>query len=304
MADEFLRSGKDVVIYDSLYHGLESRIDYLRNRHGRLIQFINADIRDSTAFSDALLEFKPIGIVHSAALKSVEESIKNPSEYMEVNFQATRSILAIAEAHNIKNCIFSSTAAVYGSPAHSRPVKEDDPTFPISPYGESKLLAEFEVEKFRSTSGNKGISLRFFNVVGTAAPQLKDNAVDNLVPIVLRRLQAGLTPVIFGTDYPTPDGTCIRDYVDVRDVARAHFMVSESKNVIPKALNVGTGNGASVREVIDMLSKTLPKNHFRVIETGRRVGDPAVLYADVSQLKKVMDFVTSYNLHQSILTVI
>ena len=177
--------------------------------------------------------------------------------------------------HGIKNFIFSSTAAVYGAPNHSNPIKEDDPKSPISPYGASKLAAEGEVNKFLSIPGNHGTSLRFFNVVGTAAPELLDNSVENLVPIVINKLKAGQPPVIYGTDYPTLDGTCIRHYVDVRDIACAHLAAADASGVLPKAMNVGTGRGGSVREVIKLVCEAAGRTDVAAIETDRREGDPA-----------------------------
>jgi UDP-glucose 4-epimerase len=150
-----------------------------------------------------------------------------PDLYMEVNYEATKSLLNIARSHGIKQFIFSSSAAVYASP-ETGIIKESDETNPISPYGESKLLAEKALNDFLDTSGNKGTSLRFFNVVGTAYRELIDNSRENLVPIVINALQQNQAPVIFGFDYPTPDDTCIRDYVDVRDIARAHLMMRSS----------------------------------------------------------------------------
>jgi UDP-glucose 4-epimerase len=192
VADAFLASGKDVVIYDSLYQGLESRIEYLRKKYNKEIPLIVADIRDTAQFEEVLTTYKPYGIVHTAALKAVGESMEKPDEYMEVNFHATTKMLEIIANHKISHFIFSSTAAVYGAPDHSNPIKEDDEKNPISPYGASKLKAEAEVNKFLAIEGNHGTSLRFFNVVGAAAPELMDNSVENLVPIVINKLKSKL----------------------------------------------------------------------------------------------------------------
>ena len=208
-------------------------------------------------------------------------------------------MLALAASHNIHHFIFSSTAAVYGAPDHSNPIKEDDPKNPISPYGASKLAAEAEVNKFLATPGNHGTSLRFFNVVGTAAPELLDNSVENLVPIVINKLKAGLSPVIYGTDYPTPDGTCVRDYVDVRDIARAHLAAADFEGALPLAMNVGTGRGGSVREVIKLVSEAAGRSDVVAIEEGRRAGDPAFLCADVSLIKGAVGFTSKYSLSTS-----
>jgi UDP-glucose 4-epimerase len=299
VADEFLASGKDVVIYDSLYQGLESRIEYLRKKYNKEIPLIVADIRDTDKFDEVLTTYKPYGIVHTAALKAVGESMEKPDEYFEVNFHATTKMLELVSKHGIKNFIFSSTAAVYGAPDHSNPIKEDDEKNPISPYGASKLAAEGEVNKFLAIPGNRGTSLRFFNVVGTAAPELLDNSVENLVPIVINKLKAGEPPVIYGTDYPTPDGTCIRDYVDVRDIARAHLSAADSKATLPLAMNVGTGCGGSVREVIKLVCVAAGKSDVVVEENNRRAGDPAFLCADVSLIKSTIVFGSKYSLTES-----
>ena len=299
VADEFLAHGKDVVIYDSLYQGLESRIEYLRTKHNKEIPLIVADIRDTTKLNEVLTTYKPYGIIHTAALKAVGESMEKPDEYFEVNFHATTKMLELASQHGIKNFIFSSTAAVYGSPNHSNPIKEDDPKNPISPYGASKLAAEGEVNKFLAIPGNHGTSLRFFNVVGTAAPELLDNSVENLVPIVINKLKAGEPPVIYGTDYPTPDGTCVRDYVDVRDIASAHLAVADFEGNLPLALNVGTGKGGSVREVITFVAKSFGHTEVAASELERRAGDPAFLCAEVSLIKKTLGFSAAFSLQVS-----
>ena len=299
IADLFLAKNKKIVIYDSLHQGLESRIGYLREKYKTEIPLIVADIRDTVKFEEALTAYKPHGVIHTAALKAVGESMEKPDEYFEVNFHATSKILDLLKKHNIHNLIFSSTAAVYGSPEHSNPCKEDDPKIPISPYGASKLAAEGEVNKFLSIPGNQGTSLRFFNVIGTAAPELMDSSVENLVPIVINKIKAGQPPVIFGTDYPTPDGTCIRDYVDVRDVASAHLVAADSAT-LPAVMNVGTGRGASVREVIKLVCDTAGLNNLIPTETDRRSGDPASLCADVTLIEKAIGFVTQNSIEASI----
>lgn len=300
MADEFLANGKDVVIYDSLYRGLESRIQYLRMKHKKDIPLIVADIRDLDRFEDALMTYKPYGIIHTAALKSVGESMEKPDEYFEVNHHATTKMLEVITQHQIKNFIFSSTAAVYGAPDHSNPIKEDAPKNPISPYGASKLAAEDEVGKFLSIPGNHGTSLRFFNVVGTAAPELLDNSVENLVPIVIIKLKAGDPPVVYGTDYPTPDGTCIRDYVDVRDIARAHLVSVDFDGTLPLAMNVGTGCGFSVREVVKLVCDAAGRGEVVAKVEVLRVGDPAFLCADVSLIMRILNYESRYLLEESL----
>jgi UDP-glucose 4-epimerase len=299
IADLFLANNKKIVIYDSLYQGLESRVEYLRQKHKTEIPLIVTDIRDTVKFEEVLTIYKPYGVIHAAALKAVGESMEKSDEYFEVNFHATSKMLDSLRKHNIHNFIFSSTAAIYGSPEHSNPIKEDDPKNPLSPYGASKLAAEGEVSKFLAIPGNHGTSLRFFNVIGTAAPELMDNSVENLVPIVINKLKTGQPPVIFGTNYSTPDGTCIRDYVDVRDVARAHLVASDSAT-LPAAMNVGTGRGASVREVIKLVCAAAALNDVIAIEAERRSGDPAFLCADVTLINKAIEFVSRNSIEDSV----
>jgi UDP-glucose 4-epimerase len=225
--------------------------------------------------------------------------MEKPDEYFDVNHYATTKMLELVTKYQVKNFIFSSTAAVYGAPDHSSLIKEDNEKNPISPYGASKLAAEGEVEKFLAIPGNHGTSLRFFNVVGTTALELLDNSVENLVPIVINKLNAGLAPVIYGTDYPTPDGTCIRDYVDVRDIAWAHLAAVDFDGALPIAINVGTGFGASVREVIKLVSEAAGRSDVVAIEEGRRTGDPAFLCADVSLIKSAIRFSSKFSLEMS-----
>ena len=300
IADEFIRAGKSVVIYDSLYQGLESRIQYLRTKHNIDIPLIKADIRDYNEIEGVIRKYNINGIVHTAALKAVGESMEKPDEYFEVNLTATNELIDISRRNNVKKFIFSSTAAVYGSPDSMEPCLEDGPKAPISPYGDSKYQAETKVTAFINAPGNHGTSLRFFNVVGTAAPELIDNSVENLVPIVLGKLNKNQSPEIFGTDYPTPDGTCIRDYVDVRDIARAHLAAADATGQLPPALNIGTGCGASVREVIDLVLKAINKSDTQVIESPRRAGDPAFLCADINLAKSSMGFTSKYSLEESL----
>jgi UDP-glucose 4-epimerase len=300
IADVFLANGKDVVVYDSLYRGLESRIEYLNEKYGKEIPLIVADIRDYVKLEEVLLDYSPYGVIHTAGLKAVGESIDKPNEYFEVNFGATSKMLELLIKHKIHNLIFSSTAAVYGSPDHSNPLREDDPKNPISPYGASKLAAEEVVSKYLKHPGNYGASLRFFNVIGTAASELMDNSVDNLVPIVMTKLKAGEAPVIYGTNYSTPDGTCIRDYVDVRDVAKAHLMSTNFGEKLPLVMNVGTGRGASVRQVIEFVSASFKQENLEVIESTRRAGDSGFLCADVNLISRIVGFTASYNLGDSI----
>ena len=300
IADEFLRDGKEIVVYDSLHRGRESRIEYLCKKYSREIPLIVADIRDIDSFAFVIQKYKPAGIVHTAALKSVDESIQKPDMYFEINFEATRKMLEIISSSGVKRLIYSSTAAVYGSPVHSKSIQEDEPKNPISPYGASKLAAESLVSEFLDQSQNLGASLRFFNVVGTASQELSDKSQDNLVPIVLNKVTNDQSPVIFGTNYPTPDGTCIRDYVDVRDIAKAHLAVANWNQELPRAMNLGRGVGTSVREVISLIAKIANKEGALVNEGNPRAGDCACLVADSSLIKQKLGVQCDLTLQDSV----
>lgn len=302
VADILLTAGKDIVIYDSLHNGLEARIEYLRNKHKKDVPLVVSDIRNFDIFKKTLEADSFKGIIHSAALKSVAESMEKPADYFEVNFHATKRILEFASVFDIRHFIFSSTAAVYGVSDNSYPIKEDDKQSPMSPYGESKRAAEIEVAKFHACAGNYGTSLRFFNVVGTAAFELIDNSVENLVPSVIRKLKNNDPPEIFGMDYSTPDGTCIRDYVDVRDIAIAHLLVCNSEFRLPFAMNVGTGRGISVKEVVEVICRTFSEVGLHFKEDNRRIGDPESLFADVSLIQKTLGFTSKFTFDSSIMS--
>lgn len=300
IADEFLTSGKDVILFDSLHNGLLSRVEYLCQKHNKEITLVISDLRDELSLNQVFTTHNPIGIVHAAALKSVAESMQHPEEYMKVNCEFTEQLLRIAAKHRVREFIFASTAAIYGSPKNSVPIREDDLKKPVSPYGVSKLLAEKEIDKYFKNFTFNGTSLRFFNVVGAASPELMDNSVENLVPIVMNALKTKQNPIIYGTDYETPDGTCIRDYVDVRDIARASLYVADYPGPLPFALNVGTGKGVSVREVIELVAKNAGQNNLVTIEADRRAGDPETLFADISLIEATLGFKAKFSLEEGI----
>lgn len=275
-------------------------MDYLRAKHGIDIPLEVIDLRDYAKVDALISAHNFTGIIHTAALKAVGESMEKPDEYLEVNYTATVELIESAKRHGVTRFIFSSTAAVYGSPDSMEPCREDGPTAPISPYGSSKLLAESKVTDFISIPGNHGSSLRFFNVVGVTNKALLDNSVENLVPIVINKIKAGQAPVIYGHDYLTTDGTCVRDYVDVRDIAAAHLAAADATQALPATMNIGTGNGASVREIVKFVLDAMGRSDLTPIDADRRAGDPAFLCADVSLAKSAMGFTSRYSLKASI----
>ena len=300
IVDQLLASYRKVIVYDSLSHGLQSRLKFLEKKYNVEIPLIVDDIRNLDALDRSLTQFAPVGVIHTAALKSVSESILRPEEYFRVNSEATSTLTQLLSKNEIKKLFFSSTAAVYSDPRDAVLIRECDETLPISPYGLSKLEAEGHVNEFLSKSGNTGTSLRFFNVVGTAAGELVDNSRENLLPILVDKFKKNESPIIFGVDYPTPDGTGIRDYVDVRDVARAHIAAINHPTELPLALNVGTGSGISVREIIDLVAFEFGKSNPDSIESERRSGDPSQLCADVSLIEEEIGFQARFTIKESI----
>lgn len=293
IAQLFHDEGLSYYCYDNLSSGLAARIPDVR-------RLIIGDIRDETQFINAITEFQISGVIHLAAKKSVEESKNEPLLYEETNLNATRKMLEICVGAGVSHFIFSSTAAVYGE-GHLENVDENAELLPISPYGETKMRAEQILTSFINRGLIKGTSLRYFNVIGQSKFSLKDESVDNLVPRVLWAIQENKRPQIYGSDYATPDGTCIRDYVDVRDIAALHLFICKNlKNVnLPVVLNVGTGTGISVLEVMETIYSRLglPLNPKFL---PRRQGDPQKLVADIRKMKEELHYTTQYSFSESI----
>ena len=202
------------------------------------ISFREIDIRDTAEINTLMREQAFDGVVHLAALKSVEDSFKEQDLYFEVNARGTSELLDLAITNNIEKFIFSSTASVYGFTHAPNGVSESSPTLPISPYGASKLHAEEVITEKLNQSKINGTSLRFFNVIGTSHRELTDTSKDNLIPAVLKCLRENTQPKIFGSDYQTEDGTAVRDYVDVRDIAKAHLLAAIGTERLPPIINI------------------------------------------------------------------
>jgi UDP-glucose 4-epimerase len=303
IADSLLATGKDVILYDSMRSGSTSRIDHLRQKHKAEIPVVVGDIRSLAKFEEMVSTIKPFGIVHSAALKSAPESLSNSEEYFEVNFRCTKELLKVSSSQNVKKFIFSSSAAVYGDLDSKEFVLETDETNPISPYGESKLMAENALNDFLTNTDLQGTSFRFFNVVGSLSPELKDGSLDNLVPKLLQVIKSNNQPRVFGCDYPTKDGSCVRDYVDVRDIANAHVLAIDSPNELPRIMNLGSGIGASVIDVIKSLEKITDRKLEPIFES-RRKGDPASLCANMELTKRTLGFNPKFTLEESLLSIL
>lgn len=277
----FQNAGIDIIVLDSLINGN-------RNRISKSTKFVLGDIRDQALLDSIFQKDKIDGVIHLAALKSVSESIKKPDVYIDINTKGTETILRAATKFRVEKFIFSSTAAVYDADKNDY-VNENSEVNPVSPYGLSKLLAENYLQEFIKRGEIVGSSLRFFNVAGSQTRELSETSGDNLIPRVIRMLTAGIAPQIFGTDYSTPDGTCIRDFVHVQDVARAHVLLASSKDAIPNILNVGTGEGYSVRYIVDNIQQ-LMKTDLTIRISPPRIGDCEKLVSDPELFRATLGF--------------
>ncbi len=245
------------------------------------VPFVQADIRDTASVSDALRDYGCTGVIHVAGFKYAGVSVQRPLHTYAQNVTGTASVLEAMADAGVNRIVFSSSAAVYGTP-DTELVTEDSPNRPESPYGESKLIGEWLINDVaRSTEGFRGVSLRYFNVVGSATDEVYDVSPHNLFPLVIEALLAGRTPRINGVDYPTPDGTGVRDYIHVVDLAKGH--VAALKKLESGAgiytYNLGTGVGYSVLDMLHAFEKACGKTlPYELV--GRRPGDIAVCYAD------------------------
>ena len=304
MAQHFLSNKEDVVVVDSLINTTKTRVDFLESTFGSLrFSFCEMDIRDTVGINALMREQNFHGVIHLAALKSVKDSFENEDLYKEVNAIGTSELLDLAITNNIEKFIFSSTAAVYGFTHASNGVSESSQTLPISPYGASKLQAEQAITGKLNQSKIKGTSLRFFNVIGTSNRELSDTSEDNLVPALLKCLRDDTQPKIFGSDYGTQDGTAVRDYVDVRDIAKAHLLAALAAEQLPPVINIGTGQGYSVQQVISAISELTGTNLIPIV-LGRREGDLPEIFAEISLAREVLKFEPEYNLIKSLQTLL
>jgi len=266
------------------------------------VPFVQADIRDTASVSDALRDYGCTGVIHVAGFKYAGVSVQRPLHTYAQNVTGTASVLEAMADAGVNRIVFSSSAAVYGTP-DTELVTEDSPNRPESPYGESKLIGEWLINDVaRSTEGFRGVSLRYFNVVGSATDEVYDVSPHNLFPLVIEALLAGRTPRINGVDYPTPDGTCVRDYVHVGDLADSHvaaaLALTEGRPLRP-AYNLGSGEGLSVRQIMDAMAK-ITGIEFTPEIAPRRPGDPARIVADGSAAAADFGWTMSYSLDEMV----
>jgi len=271
IAARLLARGHAVTIYDDLSRGHRAAVP----ARARLVQ---GDIRDQARVQAALLDSRCDAIVHMAALAEVGESVEQPERYHDVNVNGTAAVIAAAGAAAVGRLVFSSTAAVYGEPRRV-PIEEDDELAPTNPYGASKLAGERLLEQARDAGELAFTALRYFNACGAHGPRGEDHDPEShLIPLALSAARDGGALRVFGDDYPTPDGTCVRDYVHVADLSDAHVLALEALPAAQGSFNLGTGRGDSVKCVLDTVSRVAGLELRREV-VGRRCGDPPALVA-------------------------
>lgn len=284
-------AGHDIIVYDDLSNGHADSV--------LAGTFIEGSILDSTKL-DALFEEQTIdAVIHFAAFIEAGESVKSPMTFYKNNVAGSLALLQAMAKHNVRNIVFSSTAAVYGQRDDLDLLSEDITKQPINPYGHSKWMVECMLRDMAATDAIKAIALRYFNAAGSDPKGRigeRHEPETHLIPLILDAARGKRPNIkIFGTDYATPDGTCIRDYIHVVDLANAHVRAVElllkhpSQTGSYDAMNLGTSQGYSVREMIDA-AKQVTGIDFEVIEEDRRPGDPAKLVADASKAAAVLDW--------------
>lgn len=288
--------GEHVVVLDDFTAGLKARVA----EHS--VETLDLAAPDATkVLVDIFAKHKVTSVVHLAARKQVGQSVEKPEWYYQQNVGGLANLLTAMREAKVDRLVFSSSAATYGMPDVSL-VNEDIDCHPINPYGETKLVGEWMVANASRAWNLRAASLRYFNVAGTGWPELADTVVTNLVPIVFDAIRNSKKPLVFGTDYPTPDGTCIRDYIHVHDLADAHLKALdylEKENRPHSVFNVGTGKGSSVFEVLDEVRKVTGID-FEAEIVDRRAGDPPRLAADVSRIEATLGWKASHGLKEII----
>ena len=292
VAKVFKDNQHEVIILDDLSNSNKFRVNALD------VEFIEASILDVSKLNKVLPRIDLV--IHCAAYKSVEESELNPDKYFETNLTGTKILIQEMLRNDKKEIIFSSSAAVYGN-AQKSPIRETGPAKPISVYGETKLAAENLLTVFAEEKNLRATSLRFFNAVGASESELADTSSDNLFPKVFSALRSRKAPQIYGDDYPTIDGTCIRDYIHVLDIAEAHLVSAMKINNQSehKIYNVGTGIGYSVKQIIDGIQKyTGIITPLEIV--ARRSGDLDIAFADTSLIQNEIGWKARFELDQMI----
>lgn len=283
----------DVVVVDDLSSGHREYVP-------AEVPFVAASILDTAVLQEVMVEQQVTGVVHLAGFKYAGESVKRPLHTYAQNVTGTAHLLEAMVAADVANLVFSSSAATYGTPRVDR-VTEATPTLPESPYGESKLIGEWLIRDVGLAHGLRHTALRYFNVVGSL-PGLADTSPHNLFPLVIEALQEGRTPRINGEDYNTPDGTCVRDYVHVVDLATSHVAAAQALAAgrdLKPVYNLGSGDGLSVRQIMDAFAEVTGIDFTPEIGP-RRAGDPDQIVADGTLAARDIDWAMRHDVREMV----
>lgn len=302
-----LRKGHDVVIFDSHITGHAAISEILSGMDfkGRLTETIEGDLLSTDDIDPVFEKHRIDAVIHFAALSQVSESVKEPERYYRNNICGTINLLDSMIRHDVKKIIFSSTAAVYGEPEYT-PIDENHPLNPINPYGRTKKMVEAIMDDYDKAYGLRSVRLRYFNVAGADSSGKIGEWHDqetHLIPNIIKSALRGGEFNLWGDDYPTRDGTCVRDYVNVEDLVDAHILALDylCNGGRTDYFNIGTNDGSTVREVFSECEKVIGKC-IRLKVNGRRQGDPAILIADNKKAKDVLGWIPRHSLADSIST--
>jgi UDP-glucose 4-epimerase len=287
-------AGLDPVVLDDLSSGHRSFVD-------PAVPFVHGTILDGAALVDVMTQHAVAGVIHVAAFKYAGVSVQRPLHTYEQNVTGTAVLLGAMQSVGVTKMVFSSSAAVFGTPDVDL-VTEQTPTRPQSPYGESKLIGEWLLRDQEVAAGLAHTSLRYFNVVGSGDPSIYDTSPHNLFPLVFDALVAGTTPKIFGNDYPTPDGTNVRDYIHVSDIALAHVAAAKrliAAESLEPAYNLGSGDGVSVAQIMAAIARVTGID-FEPEIAPRRPGDPARIVATGELAARDLDWQMRYTLDEMV----
>jgi len=290
---QLIDEGHDVLIYDSLIKSDGNPLKILK------CPFVKGCLRDKKLLDSTFKKFKPGAVIHFASFIEAGDSMKTPSKFFGNNVVNGLRLLDVMIANNVKKIIYSSSAGVY-SPK-KRSLRENDLKEPSNVYGETKLMFERILKWYDKVYGLKSICLRYFNAFGNVGELgERHDPETHLIPLILfATLGRRKNIKIFGTDYPTPDGTCIRDYIHVKDLADAHILALKDLDNNSRIYNVGTGKGTSVREVIKMV-KEITSSNFEVIEEERREGDSPILIANADKIRKELGWEPKVSLEEGL----
>lgn len=294
-----IEKGKDILVLDNLSRGFKEAIN-------SKAEFENADLLDYYSLENVIKKYNIEAVIHFAAFAYVGESVENPQLYYNNNVVGSFNLIKAITAKGIKKFVFSSTCSTYGNPVQI-PISESETTKPINPYAKTKLMIENILEDFHTAYGLNYAALRYFNAAGCSEDGDIGESHDpepHLIPLVLQSMTEKTRQLkIFGDDYETPDGTCIRDYIHVNDLADAHIRALDYLNNYdkPVVINLGTGDGNSVKDIINT-SENITGKKANYVMNPRRPGDPAILVADNKKAKEVLGWMPKYKLDKIIET--